>query len=89
MKKQILRLVGTGLLSIGLAAAPLAGIASAQVEEAPGGAAQSAQRADDGFDWGWLGLLGLAGLLGLMRRDRHDRVHHTSGTTTAGNTSRV
>ena len=43
----------------------------------------TADRDDDGFDWG---LLGLLGLLGLIPRKRHTVVHHdqtrTTGTTT-------
>jgi len=45
-------------------------------------------RADRGFDWGWLGLLGLLGLIPLFtgRRDDH-RNHHATTTTTAGRTT--
>lgn len=67
------------MLGLALAAAPLCGSAAAQGEERE--VTATAERADDGFDWGWLGLGGLLGLAGLMRRDRHDRVHHASTTT--------
>ena len=55
--------------------------AQTQAPDTPRDAAPATDRADDGFDWGWLGLLGLAGLLGLKGRDRVDV--HDRGTATA------
>ena len=40
----------------------------------------SAERRDDGFNWGWLGLLGLAGLAGLRRRDDVTDINRTRPT---------
>jgi len=79
MKTRLFRLAAAGFLGLALAAAPLSGSASAQGEERV--ATPTADRADDGFDWGWLGLGGLLGLAGLMHRDRDDRGHRASTTT--------
>lgn len=56
---NLLKLVGAGVLSLTIVAAPFTLPATAQVEAA------EVSEEDDGFDWGLLGLLGLIGLAGL------------------------
>ena len=80
MRKNIVKCLGTGLLSLALSTVWLVQPASAQIDDV--GAAPVVQDDDDGFDWGLLGLLGLLGLGGLMRRDHHRNDHRVAATTT-------
>ena len=67
MKSKLLKLVGAGVLAIGISVASTTLPASAQVAEPE----VEAYEDDDGFDWGLLGLLGLIGLAGLSKGDKH------------------
>ena len=86
--------VGSSVLTLSLAALPLALPVSAQTNPdttntAPGtmeGGAQtqgvnSAETGDRDFDWGWLGLIGLAGLAGLSRKREEPTRYRDPGTT--------
>jgi hypothetical protein len=77
------------VLSVTLAAGS-ASLAWAQPGGTGGGTADTGRtydnRADRGFDYGWLGLLGLAGLVGLMRRN--GTVHRHDAGSVGGSTGR-
>ena len=79
-KSALVSFAGSAALAACLAAAPLAGTASAQGGDAgrgDTGAPTSQQtRTERPFDWGWVGLLGLTGLLGLLPRRRVEREVH-------------
>ncbi len=63
---KLLKLIGVGVLTLGIAAAPLSLPATAQTNQD-----QVVENDDDdGFDWGLLGLIGLAGLAGLAGKDK-------------------
>ncbi len=85
---KISKLVGAGIVSLGIALVPLNLPATAQnsVDEnttAPGEQA-AGEEGDRDFDWGWLGLLGLAGLAGLIKRDSTEyRNPNTADTRTS------
>lgn len=67
------KIVGAGVLTVGLALMPLTLPATAQnsVDEntAAPGERVADEEGDRDFDWGWLGLLGLIGLAGLKKQD--------------------
>lgn len=83
----ISKLVGAGILTAGLAIAPLTLPATAQnsvdsntdtsEETVPG------EQGDRDFDWGWLGLLGLIGLAGLRKQDSTEYRNPNSTDTRA------
>jgi hypothetical protein len=82
-----LHFMRVGILSLGLAVGPLAGVASAQAADPARTPAETGRvadtREDDDFEWGWLGLLGLLGLGGLLRRQdtRSYRASNAATTT--------
>lgn len=67
------KVVGAGIVAVGLTLMPLTSPATAQNSADSNTIAQaetsSDQEGDRDFDWGWLGLLGLAGLAGLRKQD--------------------
>jgi len=90
MITSVMKCIRAGILSVGLLAG-VAGATFAQDENRgnrDGGAPVTTtrnDRADRGFDWGWLGLLGLLGLIPLFtrREDRHAHHSTTAGRATA------
>ncbi|MBW4654334.1 MAG: hypothetical protein KME20_15060 [Kaiparowitsia implicata GSE-PSE-MK54-09C] len=78
MKRLALyRLMSVGMLSLGLAIAPMTLPAVSQEADAPAGTETVEAFGEEiEFNWGWLGLIGLLGLGGLAGRDRR--------STTAG-----
>ncbi|NWF58659.1 MAG: WGxxGxxG-CTERM domain-containing protein [Fischerella sp.] len=74
MKSNLTKVVGAGIVTLGMIILPLTLPAQAQTTPtAPDTTTTTpTTRYDDGFDWGWLGLLGLLGLAGLAGRKRND-----------------
>ncbi len=76
MKRLALyRLMSVGVLSLGLAIAPMTLPAISQEANAPVGTETGetfGEEEEDGFDWGWLGLIGLLGLAGLAGKDQRN-----------------
>jgi hypothetical protein len=90
MNQSVTKCVRASLLAVGL----LVGAAGTTVAQddnrgnRDGGTTVNTtrdNRADRGFDWGWLGLLGLLGLIPLFTGRRDDRRDHraTAGRVTA------
>ncbi|MEH1768865.1 WGxxGxxG family protein [Nostoc sp.] len=81
-RSDISKIMGSGILAVGLAITPLIMPALAQSSTSPqtnttsttdNTSLQGADRRDnDHFNWGWLGLLGLVGLAGLGKRNRSE-----------------
>jgi len=80
MNRSIPKLVGAGVITLGLTLIPLTLPAVAQ-EAAPGANTVETQ-GDRDFDWGWLGLLGLIGLAGLRGGQRHEDTNNVGTRTT-------
>lgn len=74
MKRNALsKVIGAGVLSLGLATLPLTMPAGAQTDVTTDTTAVDTtplqvSEGDRDFDWGWLGLLGLIGLAGLAKK---------------------